>query len=252
VGYSGPFTPSADVLCELAQAQVFTIPFENLDIHLGRSIQLDPAALIAKLVQSRRGGYCYELNGLFRLVLERLGFTVQCLAGRNIMTGPPFPQKSHQMLLVTIAGQPWLVDLGFGGNGLLAPLPLEPGREVGQFFARFRLIADPYLGYVLQAGTATGWQPLYAFTLEEYQPRDYVMMNYYNSTHPESTFTRRRMAARPTLTGRVSLNNDELKIRQGDALVTTLLPDDEAVRAALATHFDIHLSADLAFLPLPD
>ena len=85
VGYSGPVAPTESVLCALHRAQVFAIPFENLDIHLGRPIRLDAASLWAKLVNGQRGGYCYELNGLFLLVLRRLGFAVTCLAGRNLM-----------------------------------------------------------------------------------------------------------------------------------------------------------------------
>ena len=124
-------------------------PFENLDIFLARPISLDPASLIHKLVDERRGGYCHELNGLFLLVLRHLGFTVTPLAARVFADELPI-QKSHQMMLVEVSGERWLADTGFGSNGLIEAIPLELEREFPQHLERFRLQADPNLGFVLQ------------------------------------------------------------------------------------------------------
>jgi N-hydroxyarylamine O-acetyltransferase len=247
VGYNGPVVPTESVLIALHGAQVFTIPFENLDIHLGRPIRLDVASLCAKLVDGHRGGYCYELTGLFLLVLRRLGFDVMCLAGRNMMRETPM-QKSHQALLVTLGRRQWLVDLGFGGNGLIEPIPLEPDTVFPQFFDAFRLQALSPFSFVLQSRPHDTWQSLYAFTLEEYHPLDYAMMNYYNSTSPMSAFTQRRMAARPCPVGRTTLSDSEIKVRCGSETTTVLLDEGEPYRVALAEYFGIVLPGDAEFV----
>jgi N-hydroxyarylamine O-acetyltransferase len=247
VGYGGPVAPTESALIALHRAQVFTIPFENLDIHLGRPIRLDAASLCAKLVDGHRGGYCYELTGLFLLVLRRLGFDVMCLAGRNMMRETPV-QKSHQALLVTLDRRQWLVDLGFGGNGLIEPIPLEPGTVFPQFFDAFRIQQLSPFSFLLQSRPHDTWQSLYAFTLEEYYPLDYAMMNYYNSTSPTSAFTQRRMAARPGPEGRTTLSDRELKVRRGSETTTMLLDEGEPYLAALAEYFGISLPGDAEFV----
>lgn len=117
IGYEGSVNPSVETLRLLHRAHVLTVPFENLDIHLGRSISLDPSALFRKIVLSRRGGYCFELNGLFALLLEQLGFSVTRLAARVLYGGEGVRPRSHQLLLVQIGESRWIADVGFGGNG---------------------------------------------------------------------------------------------------------------------------------------
>ncbi len=92
--------------------QAFTVPFENLDIYRGRPIHIDPTSILAKLVDEKRGGYCYEVNGLFELLLERLGFPCTTPAARNAMSGPPYMQKSHKLLPIEVEQRSWLADRG--------------------------------------------------------------------------------------------------------------------------------------------
>ena len=248
IGYQGPLTHSLETLVGLHRAQAVSIPFENLDIHLNRAIGLDPASLVQKLVHEQRGGYCYELNGLFRLVLQQLGFRVTCLVGRNLLAGHPLRPRAHQVLLVEVEGQPWLVDLGFGTNGLVEPIPLVAGPEHRQFFDVYRLQAAPQHNFQLQLHMQGAWQSLYTFTLDEGQPSDFQMMNFYYSQSPDSPFRKQRITTLANQDFRISLVDNELKIRRPDGSVTaTTLPDANACAQALETHFGIRLPE-----PLPE
>jgi N-hydroxyarylamine O-acetyltransferase len=245
VGYHGPLTPSLETLVGLHRAQAFSIPFENLNIHLRRPIGLDPASLVQKLVGERRGGYCYEVNGLFRLVLQELGFPVTNLVGRNLIAGHPLRPRAHQVLRVEVDGQPWLADLGFGTNGLIEPIPLAAGPEYLQGFDRYRLQAAAHDNYHLQLHLQGTWQSLYTFTLDEAQPSDFQMMNFYYSQSPDSPFRKQRICTLAAPDFRISLVDQELKIRRPDGHVTTTLVGDEAYAQALQTRFGIRLPAPL-------
>ncbi|HTW09990.1 MAG TPA: arylamine N-acetyltransferase [Acidimicrobiales bacterium] len=124
-GYRGPLTPDAKTLLQLHRSHVAAVPFENLDIILGRPVELEVAKLQAKLVSNRRGGYCYEHNLLFAAVLEQLGFSFTGLSARVTMGAKAFRPMTHMCLCVEAGGQRWLADVGFGAEGLLEPLPLQ-------------------------------------------------------------------------------------------------------------------------------
>ena len=157
-------SPSVETLRDLHRAQALNIPFENIDIFLGRPIQLDPTSIVTKIVEKGRGGYCYELNGLFFTALQHLGFTVTSLAAR-VFWGETFMQKSHQLTLVEIEGTLWLAEAGFGSNNLIEPIPLELDREFPQQLDTFRLKSDTKLGFVLQHKLEDQWRSMYAFSL---------------------------------------------------------------------------------------
>lgn len=251
IHYHGPVDRSFETLRQVHRQQALNIPFENLAIHLGDSIQIDPDSIVAKLVDSRRGGYCYELNGLFELFLSSLGFSFTTLAARNAMSGPPYVQKSHKLLLVEADGQRWLVDLGFSGIGLLEPVPLQLDTEFHQCIDTFRLQAAENALYHFQRLVPEGWQSLYMFTLEEYYPADYRMMNYFNSTSPASAFVQRRTCGIPTPEARITLVNFELKIRTASGTIVKQIEDDNAYRATLEQYFGIVLAEGAGFRPLP-
>ncbi|MBI4003056.1 MAG: arylamine N-acetyltransferase, partial [Nitrospira defluvii] len=196
---------------------VLTVPFENLDIHLGRPISLDPSDLFRKIVLSRRGGYCFELNGLFALLLEQLGFSVTRLAARVLYGAEGVRPRSHQVLLVSIEGERWIVDVGFGGHGLREPFVLTVGHDDRQGLDRFRLTTDERGEYLLQCEIEGAWASLYSFTLEPCLPVDYTFANYYHSHSPDSPFTQRRICTMPTLNGRRIFTDRLLKIRSDGA-----------------------------------
>jgi N-hydroxyarylamine O-acetyltransferase len=240
IHYDGPLSLSEETLRRLHRAQAMNIPFENLDIFLGRSIRLDPASLASKLVEQRRGGYCHELNGLLLLVLRELGFTVTPLAARVFNSETPL-QQSHQLLLVEIAGERWLADVGFGSNGLIEAIPLEVEREFPQRLDTFRVKTDPKLGFVMQHKLGDHWRSLYSFSLQEYYPADYRMMTYFTSTSPDSLFTQHIICTLPTDEARIILYDSELKIRRLDETITTNLEDKDTYRETLQRYFGIVL-----------
>ncbi|GAD85055.1 arylamine N-acetyltransferase [Nocardia asteroides NBRC 15531] len=200
IGYDGPLTPTVETLRALVAAHTTTIPFENLEILLGRGIPLDLATLQDKMVRRRRGGYCYENVGLFAAALERIGFGVTGLSGRVSMgsldSGAIRP-ATHALLRVTTGDDDrvWICDVGFGA-GPLAPFELvdAPG-EFALGLWRFRLerrTGD--LGtdlWVLHQFGRDGWQDRYSFTLNPQYRIDYAVGNHFVSTSPRSPFTTR-------------------------------------------------------------
>lgn len=186
VGLAAP--PAADLagLRTLHFAHATTIPFENLDIQLGLPIRLDLASLQAKLVARRRGGYCFEHNTLFLAVLKALGFAVIACEARVRLGALELLPRTHMLLLVKLEGATWLCDVGFGGEGLLQPVPLD-GEPHGQFLNTYRVAAEGGLR-VLQSFRDGAWEDLYAFVPEERFAIDFVLANHYTSTHPDSRF----------------------------------------------------------------
>jgi N-hydroxyarylamine O-acetyltransferase len=189
IGYEGPVEPTLEVLDAVHLAHATTIPFENLDILLGRPIRLDLPSLQDKLVRGRRGGYCFEHNTLFAAALEAIGFGVTRLGARVRLGARHVTARTHMALLVRAGDEGRLADVGFGGGSILCSLPMEPGRAVDQFGWGFRLV-DEDGARVVQTRRPRGWFDLYAFTFEPQYPVDYEMANYFTSTHPSSPFTR--------------------------------------------------------------
>ncbi|SEH03335.1 N-hydroxyarylamine O-acetyltransferase [Nonomuraea solani] len=200
IGHTGPRTPSAATLRAVHLAHVRTIPFENLDAVLGRGIELDLGSLQDKLVTGGRGGYCHEHNLLLAAALERLGFPVTRHLAR-IRLGRSHLPRSHAMLTVQADGRTWLADVGFGGEGLVEPLPFEEGAELASGPWRWRLGRDEDF-WVLHAGD----MELYAFRPDEpHYPSDFEVANFYIANSPRSPFVRHVLAQRTTADARIRL-----------------------------------------------
>lgn len=247
IEYAGDLRPGLATLETLHLAHAAHIPFENLDIFLGRPIRLDLASLQAKLVQEGRGGYCFEQNTLFAAVLEQLGFTLTRLAARVLIRGDADAPRTHMLLLVEISGKRWLADVGFGAGGPLLPLLLEPQREARQFAWTYRVIenAGQWLLQSLQNGE---WKNLYAFTLEPQLAVDYEIANYYVSTHPESGFVKTLTAQRLTPEGRDTLRNLQLSMDDGIEVVSQTLENEDELLNVLARIFGLRFPAGTRFL----
>ena len=149
IGLSAPLQPDEEGLAQIVRAQGFCIPFENLDIQLGRGISLAPGDIFSKLVMSPRGGYCFELNKLLLMALHHFGFEARPLLARVHLRGTP-TGRTHQLLLVNFDGKPWLADVGFGGGGLLAPMPFKLDQVIKQDNLAFRVVKSPLFDYMLQ------------------------------------------------------------------------------------------------------
>jgi len=251
LNYSGAIQLTDDRLEALHRAQAYTIPFENFDILLGRGIVLDPVTLYNKLVHQKRGGYCFELNGLFLRALHAFGFDARALLARVHLVDPP-TGRGHQLILVTLQGREWIADVGFGGPGLRAPIPFELNHPTTQDGQMFRLVeAGPY-GIMLQTQKEAQWQNLYSFDLGQVFPSDIIYGNHFTSTHPSSFFTFARVAALPRPNGRVSLFNCALRSITADGEHEQELAEGQAYLDALKTHFGIELDVPYeAIRPLP-
>jgi arylamine N-acetyltransferase len=218
IGYRGPAEPTVETVHALVAAHNQSIPFENLDPLLGIPVaDLSAAALTDKLVRRRRGGYCYEHNGLMGYVLDELGFGVQRFAGRVVWMNPdgPLPAQTHQVLSVTVPGVvgPLLVDVGFGGQTLTSPIRLQPGPVQETRHEPYR-IRERGEGYQLEAEIGDVWQPLYTFTTRP-QPRiDLEIGSWYVSTHPNSHFVTGLTAALVTDDARWNLRGRNLAIHR--------------------------------------
>ncbi len=247
IEYAGEWTPTLKTLRGLHLSHATHIPFENLDVLWGRPGKLDIDSLSAKLIDGRRGGYCFEQNALFAAVLEAIGFRVTRLAARVRLGSDRIGPRSHMLLAVEVAGEDWLADVGFGGEGLLFPLPIEPDRETQHFDWRYRLVRENE-AYVLQSLRKAGWFDLYAFTLERQEPADYEVSHYYTGTHPSSLFVQKLVVQQPGKDARWTLVDRLLAEWKPDGSSTeTLLPDDEAVRTALEERFGLKFPAGTRF-----
>jgi N-hydroxyarylamine O-acetyltransferase len=242
LNYSGPLTPSAETLRALHQAHLLAVPFENLDIHLGRPIILDEAAFFDKIVERRRGGFCYELNGLFAALLRELGFEVTLLsarvAGENGNFGPEF---DHLTLLVQLEER-WLADVGFG-EAFRRPLRLdEPGAQA-QPGGMYRLTPDNEAWIYWLLDEEKEWRAQYRFTLQPRPLADFAEMCHYQQSSPQSHFTQKRVCSLATPEGRVTLSNDRLIITRHGQRQERELASPAEQAAVLRHYFGVELGA---------
>lgn len=246
-----PAVGGADLatLSALHVAHVASIPFENIDVLWKRGVALDTASLAAKLVHGGRGGYCFEHNALFALALRALGFGVVPLAARvRYRAARPLP-RTHQLLLVTVAGERFVADVGFGGQTLLGPLPLAAREPVRQYAWNYRLVPEGD-GFVLQLAGSDGYVDLYAFTLEPALPADLEMANWYVSTHPASRFVTTLTVQQATPSVRRVLQDLDYTEDRGGGDVRSERLAPEALPGLLRDTFGLHLP-DGVPVPLP-
>ncbi len=205
----------AAALAAMMQAQLRSITFENLDVQAGKVVSLVPEEIVGKIIgvdgQAARGGYCYELNGLFAMALTALGVEWQFVACRP-MFYPMRRPKTHMAVLVSLAGERYLCDLGFGSYGMRAPIALSQVNLLQQQdFDQFRLISPTPAEYVLQANLNGAWVSQFGFDVESAEWIDFMPANYLNSTHPDTVFVHKLLLIRQHASGRVMLVGDELK-----------------------------------------
>ncbi len=238
LGLSRPSRPTARALRDLQSAHLATIPFENLSVHLGEPIALDEASILDKIVVRRRGGFCYELNGGFALLLRTLGFGVEMMAARVMMFGRLGPPLDHLALRVTADDSgPWLADVGFGAFST-HPLLLDlRGEQI-----------DPSGTFVL-APTAEGDLDVMKNGVLQYrlEPRaraheEFAAMCWYQQHSPDAMFTQSLVCTRPLANGRVTLSGRLLIRTENGERRETTLDDDAAVLAAYRDEFGIELT----------
>ncbi|MFI6004285.1 arylamine N-acetyltransferase [Streptomyces sp. NPDC051366] len=259
LGISGPLEPDAETLRRLHRAHALTIPFENLDILLGRGIDLDVDVMQSKLLRSRRGGYCYEHNMLFAVLLERLGYEVTRLYARPLLDAPKPLPRTHLMLSVAVGEETYLADVGFGDEGPLEPIPVSDGTVSDQGGWVYRLAREEGTDkeWVLSLKRDEGWFPLYWYATEAHHHIDCVVANYFISTHAGSPFTGRVFLERIAEDWRLNLNHRKLTLTRADGTVEVRHVADGEVRELLAKQFGIELTEEeaavvVAALPAPE
>lgn len=257
LGYAGPRDPTVETLRALHLAHPSAIPFEGLDPLLGRPVQIDAASIAAKLVRDRRGGYCFEQNGLFLRVLRALGYSVTPLAARVRWMVPedaPPTALTHMLLRLDVEGADLICDVGFGGQSPSAPLKLEPGEAQATPHGDYRIqqVED---GFDMQLRLSGRWATLYRFTLEPRVFADYEVGNWFTSTHPQSRFTTNLIASRLSGEQRLNLFNTELSVHHRDgAPQRRILADPVALHGVLANDFGLDIALhdiEQAFPKLP-
>lgn len=206
IAYDAPAQPDRSTLKALHRAHLAAIPFENLDIQMGAPINIDPESVQASLVRRRRGGYCFQQNSLFRLALSALGFAPRAHEARvRLDAGGSIRPRTHMVLVVPLDGEAWLTDVGFGASGIAEPLAIG-GPPAQQDAWTYRTVPEGRL-HVLQRAKGDGWEDLYAFTEDEVPHVDYVIGNWFTSTHPDSNFVRSLTAQRTVGPARHILRN---------------------------------------------
>lgn len=250
VGYSGPREPTLPVLHALTAAHSTAIPFENLDVLLGRPISLAPAALMQKLVHDRRGGYCFEQNGLFLWILEALGFRVTPLSARARWqrTRDMIPPRTHLFVRVELGDESWLTDVGIGAISLTSAIRLDTEAEQSTLHEPRRIVREGTRLFH-QARLGAEWADVSEFTLEEMPLIDRELGNWYTSAHPQSHFKGRLMVARAAPQGsRISLLNDELCFRRSDGQAEKkTITSREELRVVLAENFGLCFPPEIQF-----
>jgi N-hydroxyarylamine O-acetyltransferase len=250
ISYNGPTAPSLATLNGIMSAHVQTIPFENLDVLLGRPIELSPDGLVRKLVHERRGGYCFEQNGLLLEVLQTLGFDVVPLSARVRYQRPRdyTPARTHLFLLVTIDGTPWLADVGVGALSLTSAIRLDVDGEQATAHEPRRIISE-HGRFFHQVRFGDEWHDVLEFTGEHMPLIDRELANWFTSTHPQSHFKGRLIAARALPDGqRLTMLNREVTVRDrsGHAAATTVATPDDLL-TVLSERFGLEFTRGTIF-----
>jgi N-hydroxyarylamine O-acetyltransferase len=242
INYDGPLDVSLETLRKLQLAHLYAVPFENLSIHAHEPIVLDDEALFTKIVERRRGGFCYEANGLFAALLRALGFAVTMLSAEVAHADGGFSQPFDHMALMVKLEEPWLVDVGFGDSAL-QPLRLDTPSQQEQGAQAFKIVPDD--GYlVLLRRDGSEWKPQYRFTLESHEYADYEEMCRYHQTSPQSHFTQNKVCSRATPDGRMTLSGMRLIVTSKDGRTERTLASDEDYEETLRRQFGVVMRPD--------
>jgi N-hydroxyarylamine O-acetyltransferase len=242
LSYAGSVEANVDLLMALHRAHLHHIAFENLDIILGKKIALSREAILDKILILRRGGFCYELNYAFSLLLKTLGFDVQLLAA-NVFNGQSYGQEfDHMLLLVHINKQSWIADVGFG-DCFRTPM-LIGGDAVEELGSAYKIVADEDHQILMHRKAQQEWQPEYRFSLIGHGIADFLPMCDYQQSSPDSHFTKKSICSIATKVGRISISNGRLIRTQHGERSEQYIQNDVEYRQFFAQHFDMQLPPD--------
>ncbi len=250
--YKGPTDISLKTLSALQETHLQNVPYENLDLLAKKPISLAIESIYDKVVVRKRGGYCFELNGLFGWLLQKLGFNVTEYSGRWLKDEPiEVPVRRHRILIVKIDGKSYITDVGLGHFGSRWPIWFKEGEEQDQDGEKYRVVAHKKMGWVVQIFEKQQWGNLYSFSEDLVQPIDFLQPNWYCSTHPESIFIHFTMVYRRTPEGRTTIADiidpvtgekvRQIRIFKGDTVETVVPRTEEQFKDALEKYFGIVL-----------
>ena len=258
IGLPARVTSDSEGLGRLQREHRLSIPFENLDVRLGRGIAIDSAGVFAKLVTAKRGGYCFEHNRLFMDALAALGFQVRPLLARVRLGATDTPPLTHTLSLVTIGTSEWIADAGFGGSYAPVMALADGWQAEASDGAAFRLDRDAAHGWLLSRrgdagstdgrgageGGADGWQPQYSFHTTEVFDADLALSNHWTSTAPASRFTQMTIASIVLPHGLAALTDRHYHRRAGDSTTRTDITDPRVYRMRMSLMFGIDLTPE--------
>ena len=242
IGDTGSVAPDLDTLKRIHLAHVTTIPFENLDIHLGKPIAIDLESVARKIIDGHRGGYCFEQNTLFAGVLERLGYRVTRLGARVGFGDVRSLKRTHMVLFVHVEGKDYIADVGFGAGELLEPMPFVVNTPHTQYGRTFTLRRRDDV-YTLHEGE----RDMYHFTLDEVYDVDRVVANHYTSTHPESGFVKTLTVQLEGIDTRWILRGRTFQTIDKGETSELEIGGDRQLLDVLATTFDLHFPEGTVF-----
>lgn len=239
IGYEGPLTPTFEVLAALQAAHIAAIPFEAIDALTGAGIDIGAEAVDAKLIGGRRGGYCFEQNGLFLRALVAIGFAAEGLLGRVRWMLPddaPDTPRTHMVVRVALDGRPWLSDVGFGAAVPPAPLAMDSEEPQPTRHETYRVVRHGDIWQVA-ASIEGEWRTLYRIDPVSPPAIDYELGNWYTSAHPGSHFRHQLIAARTTEDARYGLRDNRLTTRGTDGRIDRRYLTADEIERALAEIF---------------
>ncbi|WP_210463274.1 arylamine N-acetyltransferase family protein [Rufibacter roseolus] len=242
INFNRQVSVSKEVLFELQAAHLLSVPFENLDIHYNQKIKLDTDAIYKKIVLNRRGGFCYELNGLFYQLLKGIGFDARMVSGRVHIKDENYgAEYDHMAIVVGVNGKEYLVDVGFGKFSY-KPLEISLGVNLQDEFGLFKFdkAYDDYLRINLFKDGS--WVPQYLFDLKGREFQEFGEMCGFHQTSKESHFTQKKVISIITKNGRKTLSNNQLKITDGNT-ESIIEFEEELFESKLKEYFDIEIKS---------
>lgn len=227
IGFIGETKADLSTITELMRCQLFTIPFENLDVQAGKIVSLVPEDIVEKIIDRNRGGYCFEVNGIFAMALNALGVSYQFVAARP-MFYPERRPKTHMAIVFRMNDEEWLCDLGFGNYGIRAPIPLNLiDTEIKQDFDVFRLSKANEHEFLLKAKVEEEWVSQYAFDLYPQEWIDFLPANYFSSSHPATIFVQKLVIVLHNPNGRDMYVGNVLKTMYQGRIEKKIIPPQD-------------------------
>lgn len=243
IRYRGSMLPDEELLADLHEHTIAQIPFENLDIQMGRQVSLRLDDIFDKIVSRGRGGYCYEINGLLQYVLRTIGVLVEPRAARTrFRSDGANYAKTHMLLVATCENVRWIVDAGFGAFGLTSPVPFVTGRVHARGEERYKLTQLSTSVYALQVLLRGEWSTLYDVVDVPCYPADFEVMNFFQANSPDSRFRSRAVVAKVRPFERTLLVDNVLKrLRNSGNDEIRHISDAAIYDATLKSEFGIDL-----------